>query len=144
MFCDPLRDTSVIKSGMLSLPVNTEARTRWLPIWQTTLQIQIRQRKYFTFDKGYTEVCFIGSNKQYYSIGSCNGLVPTRGQAIIWSNDGIVYWRVYALLGLNELKSSSINRVVCNFVWYQEMPCLVCNWPKQTHLWNESHSIDWI
>ena len=28
-----------------------------------------------------------GSNEQYSSIGSDNGLVPTRQQAIIWTND---------------------------------------------------------
>ena len=27
-------------------------------------------------------------NYQYFSIGSDNGLVPTRQQAIIWTNDG--------------------------------------------------------
>ena len=26
-------------------------------------------------------------------------------QAIIWTNDGLVYWRIYASLGLKELKS---------------------------------------
>ena len=24
-------------------------------------------------------------------------------QAIIWTNDGLVYWRIYASLGFNEL-----------------------------------------
>ena len=38
-------------------------------------------------------------------IGSDNGLAPSRWQAIIWTNDGIVYWRIYASLGLNELKN---------------------------------------
>ena len=38
-------------------------------------------------------------------IGSDNGLVPSRWHAIIWTNDGIVYWRIYASLGLNELKN---------------------------------------
>ena len=36
-------------------------------------------------------------------MGSGNGLVPTRQQAIIWSNDGQVYRGIYASLGLNEL-----------------------------------------
>ena len=31
---------------------------------------------------------FQGSNKQYSSIGSDNGLVPARRQAIIWTNGG--------------------------------------------------------
>ena len=44
-----------------------------------------------------------GSNWQYYRIGSDNGLVPTRRQAIIWTKDGIVYWRIYASHGLDEL-----------------------------------------
>ena len=33
-----------------------------------------------------------------------NGLVPTRRQAIILTNDGLVYWCIYASLSLNELR----------------------------------------
>ena len=29
-------------------------------------------------------------------------------QTIIWTNDGLVYWRIYASLGLNELMIRSI------------------------------------
>ena len=43
-------------------------------------------------------------NWQYSSIGSGNGLSPARRQAIIWSNDDIGWWRIFASLGLNELK----------------------------------------
>ena len=32
-----------------------------------------------------------------------NGLVPSRQQAIIWINDGLVCWRIYALLRLDKL-----------------------------------------
>ena len=35
-----------------------------------------------------TEVCPQGSNQQYFSIGSDNGLAPSRPQTIIWINDG--------------------------------------------------------
>ena len=45
-----------------------------------------------------------GSTLQYSSIGSDNGLAPSRRQAIIWINGSIVYWRIYASLGLNELR----------------------------------------
>ena len=31
--------------------------------------------------------------------GSDNGLAPTRRQAVTWTNDGLVYWRIYASLG---------------------------------------------
>ena len=39
-------------------------------------------------DQDVTEVCSKVSNKQYSSIGSDNGLAPTKRQAIIWTNDG--------------------------------------------------------
>ena len=44
-----------------------------------------------------------GSNYQYTSIGSDNGLALNRRQAIIWTKGGLVYWHMYASLGLNEL-----------------------------------------
>ena len=44
--------------------------------------------KCMIFDKSFTEVYSYGSNKQYSSIGSDNGLAPARRQAIIWINDG--------------------------------------------------------
>ena len=44
-----------------------------------------------------------GPIKNYASIGLDNGLAPSRRQAIIWINDGIVYRRIYASLGRNEL-----------------------------------------
>ena len=61
------------------------------------------------FDWNVTEVYSCGTNKQYIGIGSDNGSAPTRPQAISWTNGGIVYWRIYASLGLNELKT-----------WYHE------------------------
>ena len=45
-----------------------------------------------------------GSISNIFSIGLYNGLAPVRRQAIIWTNDGLVYWRTYAPLGLSELK----------------------------------------
>ena len=30
--------------------------------------------------------------------------MPARQQAIIWTNDGLIYWRSYAALGFNESK----------------------------------------
>ena len=40
----------------------------------------------------------------YVSIGSGNGLMPNKRQAIIWINDSLTYWLKYASLGLSELK----------------------------------------
>ena len=44
-----------------------------------------------------------------YNIGSDNGLAPIRRQAIIWTNGGLVYWHIYASLGLNELSINFIH-----------------------------------
>ena len=42
---------------------------------------------------------------------------PSRWQAIIWTNDGIVYWHIYALLGLNELRyGETIQK--CKYVFH--------------------------
>ena len=53
-------------------------------------------------------MCSLWSNWQYGSIGSDNGLAPARREAIIWSNVGMLYWRIYASLGLNELKHAVV------------------------------------
>ena len=34
--------------------------------------------------------------------------MPARQQAIIWTNDALVYWRIYVSLGLNELTHQAI------------------------------------
>ena len=39
-------------------------------------------------------------------IGSDNGLPPNRRQAVIWSNDGRVYWCIYTSLSLANLNIS--------------------------------------
>ena len=44
------------------------------------------------------------------SIGLDNGLAPSRRQVIIWTNDGIVYRRIYASLGHNELICFKISK----------------------------------
>ena len=43
--------------------------------------------KCMNFDQDFTEVCSQGSNQQYFSIGSDNGLTPSRREAIFWTND---------------------------------------------------------
>ena len=36
------------------------------------------------------------------SIGSADGLAPNRRQAIIWTNDGPIYWSIYASFVYNS------------------------------------------
>ena len=51
----------------------------------------------------------------YSSFDSDNGLAPTRQQeAIIWTNDSLVYWCIYLSLGHNELNPIGLD----NFIPY--------------------------
>ena len=46
-------------------------------------------------------------HQQYSSIGSNNGLAPTRQQAIICTHADTFYWQINASLGLNQLIHTS-------------------------------------
>ena len=58
------------------------------------------------------EICSLGSNWQYVSIGSDNGMAPSRWQAIVWTNADPVHRRIYAALGENELTAISQERIL--------------------------------
>ena len=46
-------------------------------------------------------------NNEYMSIGLDNGLTPIRRPTIIWTNDSLICWSLYASLGLNKLRTTS-------------------------------------
>ena len=62
-----------------------EAETKWPPISWRHFQMHFPELKYINFDEDFTDfkVCSQGSNEQYSSIGSDNGLAPNRRQANI-------------------------------------------------------------
>ena len=62
----------------------------------------------FEFWLGFRRSCLALLNWQYDSIGSDDGLMPTRRQAIPWSNDGLVYLCIY-FFGLNELSHADVS-----------------------------------
>ena len=64
--------------------------------------------------KNFTAICSLGSNRHNGSIVSDDGLAPNRRQAIIWTNVDMLYWRIYAPLGLNELKSMPVRSIMRN------------------------------
>ena len=51
----------------------------------------------------FNEKWLQGSNWQYTSFGSDDGLAPFRWQATIWTNDDIIHWCIYVSPGFNEL-----------------------------------------
>ena len=66
-------------------------------------------------------------NKQYASSDSDNGLAPNRRQAIVCTNDGLVYWRIYATLGLNELSPLPLTPT------NDKVSVLLISWVQTTH-----------
>ena len=75
-------------------------------IFQTTFSNAFSWMKMYAFWlQILLKFCSLESNRQNSIIGSDNGLVPNRRQAIILTNNGLGFWRIYASLGLNELIS---------------------------------------
>ena len=66
------------------------------------------------------------------STGLDNGLAPNTRQAIIWTNDDTVHWRVYAALGGDELVSPQCSSLsgLFRFVYGQSIVLL-----KRCPLW---------
>ena len=56
---------------------------------------------------------FMGAVWQYASFGSPNGLAPNRRQYIGWTNDVLIYWRIYVSLGFDGLISSLFSPRLC-------------------------------
>ena len=82
-------------------------RGRWVKITmvailQTTFSNWFSAVKWLYSDSNVTDICTHGSNKQETNIGSDNGLVLNRWQAIIWTNYGPVCWRIYAPLCIDD------------------------------------------
>ena len=84
-------------SLFLGVQLTHWCRARWPPLLQTTIfQVHFLEWKLLNFKWNFTETFSLGSNWQYGSIGSDNGLAPNRRQTIIWSNVGMLHWRIYA------------------------------------------------
>ena len=80
-----------------------EAETKWPPIRKRCFKMHFFSMKIFEFRLIFHCILFL--RVQLASIGSDNGLAPSRRQAIIWTKWWWVYRRIYASLGLNELNS---------------------------------------
>ena len=58
--------------------------------------------KVLYFDSNFTDVWSQATNWQKVSIVLGNGLVPSRQQAITWTNVGLVHWRMYICMSVNQ------------------------------------------
>ena len=76
-------------------------------ILQTTFSNTFYWMKMLEFHLKSDWNCVQKSHRQYASICVVNGLAMIRWQVIIWTNDGIVYWCIYASLDLSDLKNEN-------------------------------------
>ena len=93
------RDLSANKTPHPRHSFNTlEPKTQWPPFCIRHFKLT------FLFSNGCIRSNFTeDSNSQYASNGSANGSALNRRQAIIWSNDGLVDWRIYMPFEPDEL-----------------------------------------
>ena len=69
-----------------------------------------------------------------------NGLMPTRRQAIMWTNDGLGWWCIYASLGLNELRTNwAICTIPASTMMYNTDIFFVCLFKKLQLLVSPGH-----
>ena len=87
-------------SQILYIP---ETQTKWTPSCRRHIQMHFREWQLPYFRSNITEIWSQRPHWQYASIASGNGLAPNRLQAIIWTNEILVYWHIYTSLCLDEL-----------------------------------------
>ena len=82
-----IKETS-LKQNMICIPAfwYTDAKTKFPPSSKQHIQISLK---------------FVPSSWQCTIIGSDNGLLPSRQQGIICTNDGLVYWCICHLTSMS-------------------------------------------
>ena len=85
-------------------PFNTlRRRQKRQPLRRRYFQIHFLEWKLLDLKQYFIEMCHLWSNWQYVTVGTDSGLAPNMRQAKYWTNDGLVYWHIYASLSLSEL-----------------------------------------
>ena len=89
--------------GLLGTKPSPEPMLDFLgEIWMK-MQTFLRENDFYHGLQNSIKFVPMSRNWQYATVGSGNGLALNRRQAIIWINDGSVYWRIYASpAGLDE------------------------------------------
>ena len=99
--------------------------TKWVSFPRRHIQTLFRDWKYLNYKQNFIEICSFGSDWQYEGIGSDNSLVPSRRQAIAWTNVDPVQRRIYAALGgrwVNSLLvefSDAVGHTTMLFMYWQ-------------------------
>ena len=106
-------DRKISRAHCISMMTGTwrfEGKTKGPTFCRRMFQMHFLDWKNINFDSNFIGICSQWSNQQYLNIGSH---ASDRWKAIIWANDGIVYWCKYVFLGLNEFKHWSRVTHIC-------------------------------
>ena len=77
-------------------------RDRMIDTWQMPFSNTFSWMKIVVFWLEFHWRLFPSVQLTIFSMGSDNGLALVSGKSFIWTNDGLVYWRIYASIGPNE------------------------------------------
>ena len=80
-----------------------EAEPKWQPVWRWHFQIRFLQGNLLYFLFKFHSNMFPWSNWSFDIIGLEDVFALKRRQAITWTNDVLVCWRIYASLCLSEI-----------------------------------------
>ena len=75
---------------IMTTALTHRGRDKMDAILLTTFSSAFSWMKMFELRLKFLWSLFLRANEQYSSTGSDNGLAPTRRQAIIWTNDGLI------------------------------------------------------
>ena len=78
--------------------------TKWLPCFQTHLLVRIL----LYFVSNFNEICHKSSSSHWASICSNNDLTTSKWQTIVWTNGGLVYWRINASIHYGDVRMGPI------------------------------------
>ena len=81
-----------VSTSSHSRPLAHKDLNKMATILQMTFSMYFLQwnLSWFVWNCSVPGGCTIGS--EWVSVGSCNGLAPSRRQAITWTNDDLVHW----------------------------------------------------
>ena len=104
---------------------------KWMVFCMQHSQIKYCMYKMLYF--AWNFIWYLGFSWQLIRIGfgSHNGLAPNICQAIIWTNNCLVYWHIYASLEWNQLRQAVTDRHV--FIIHVDLvTCLILKFLKWT------------
>ena len=94
--------TQVPRQAFNQLPLTHWGQDKMATIFRTTFSNAFLWMKIYKFWLRFHWNLLPRVQLTNSSIGSDNGLALVRRQVFIWTNDGLLCWRIYASLSLNE------------------------------------------